>query len=67
MYCACSIPRCPRPSHRYTRGCVLGKEQGECSARLEINMAAPKAITCFATWLDTSEEEQVIAGGVYHD
>ena len=30
-------------------------------------MAAPKAITCFATWLDTSEEEQVIAGGVYHD
>ena len=22
-------------------------------------MAAPKAITCFATWLDTSEEEQV--------
>ena len=28
----------------------------------EASMAAPKAITCFATWLDTSEEEQVSLG-----
>lgn len=37
--------------------------ESECGARSEAAMAAPKAITCFVSWLDTNEVEQVIAGG----